>query len=1452
MKKKFLRICTIILISVLLILFLVNKNHSIDKTGLSDIQSKEVKAQAIQLEYEQDLIVDESAGYENCEYEVNEDGKATLNQYIGTNNSIVIDDEIDGYIIDEVKADAFKNADDLEVIKISSKIANNIEKIENFEICENLSNDEYVVYTTNQNFTDDYINYLMLSDEEKFKMEVVPQKFRVSLDYVYSDEIQKIYGNIDNSSLASSYDLRDYIDIEIKSQGIYGICYSYATITSVETNLALTKGISGLNFSEVSEAIMSEQGRGGNLNTIYSKSFEKGLGPFEEGKCDEYLDRATVYKAVQNNTASEYVQQIDHWMKTPDSEVELTDTDKANLKNEIKEKVNSSPICNVGKYTSFATVDGSVKSNSNNAEKVEKNRKLIKKHIMTYGSLYAVIKISSATWIQDDDGTYILRNTVPSTDHAISLIGWDDTKNNGEGAYLALNSWGSKWAIGGMTGSTDGTFWISYEDYSVEAFCIGFTDITVDESLLIQMSDVEISFDKSWKYSWEDEYKPPIICQYNGETLTLDKDYTVDYYTEHKDDTVYSTITVTGIGKYTGSVKFESITAYTKAIVTQSAVSLDITNYEYDGTEKKPNVVVSVNGKILTENVDYTLEYINNINVGTATVIITGIGNWTGTVEKMFYISETGLNVNFETKGNSSYENEVSTKVTVTDSSVGLDTNKYPLYYAWTYASYVPNTSYFTDTSIYGEAKGKFESGDIISIPTNGTIKAVGEFYLWIWARNASGESVIVNSDKFYVDQEAPSVSVSSESTTWCKYTNVAITVNDAYSGINSSNTYKYYLSTSNTTQTGGSWITYTNGSNFTIGKDLTGIYYLWIKSIKDNAKNETGDIVVEKYKFDNTAPTVVFATNGNSSYEQSVSTVVNVIDDQSGIDTSKYKLYYTWTYSFYTPKEAYFINTKLYPLSKGEFNSGSIINAPTNMPTTKYKLWILAKDALGNSAIVSSNVFYIKKGELEVSEGSTIEGISLTDKSDLVYNTLEQELINVEDEEEQIIYYSIGTELLNDNYDKVGSRDIPKAKDAGIYKVYYYRQADSKYEECSGEIDVTIEQYDISNANIGEIETLKYTGDKIEPSVEITVEISENILALKKDEEYIIEYNNNTNAGTADIEIAGIGNFKGKTSTTFEIDKKENTLEVIGINNLKYNNMGQELVYACNKQGVVYYSTEHELTSSNYNVGSKEIPIENNAQTYTVYYYTPETTNYKEKSGSVEVTIKPCDINKTIIYDIENIEYTGKKITPELNINFKLDILDVLDINDALIPLVEKIDYELEYINNIDVGTATVIVTGKGNYEGTTSLTFEIIKTTLNIEFTKHREIEDNDMKYVLDLKAGTTIEEFKSNIETNGIIEIYNGTEIINDEKTKMCTGMKLKIYLNEEEEEYTIGVKGDINGDGEINSKDAYYILAYAVDKEEPETIYLYDIDNNNDLNSMDALLILKYIVGYIYEL
>ena len=67
-------------------------------------------------------------------------------------------------------------------------------------------------------------------------------------------------------------------------------------------------------------------------------------------------------------------------------------------------------------------------------------------------------------------------------------------------------------------------------------------------------------------------------------------------------------------------------------------IKQDIKDQEYTGGKIEPEVVISNDGVILKENTDYKVEYVDNVNVGKATIKITGIGNYTGTMTKTFNI----------------------------------------------------------------------------------------------------------------------------------------------------------------------------------------------------------------------------------------------------------------------------------------------------------------------------------------------------------------------------------------------------------------------------------------------------------------------------------------------------------------------------------------------------------------------------------------------------------------------------------------------------------------------------------------------------------------------------------------------------------------------------------------------------------------------------------------------
>ena len=66
-------------------------------------------------------------------------------------------------------------------------------------------------------------------------------------------------------------------------------------------------------------------------------------------------------------------------------------------------------------------------------------------------------------------------------------------------------------------------------------------------------------------------------------------------------------------------------------------ITLDKNSYEYDGTAKTPNVTVKVESKVLTKDVDYEVKYTNNVDAGTATVIVTGIGNYKGSAGSSYF-----------------------------------------------------------------------------------------------------------------------------------------------------------------------------------------------------------------------------------------------------------------------------------------------------------------------------------------------------------------------------------------------------------------------------------------------------------------------------------------------------------------------------------------------------------------------------------------------------------------------------------------------------------------------------------------------------------------------------------------------------------------------------------------------------------------------------------------------
>ena len=123
----------------------------------------------------------------------------------------------------------------------------------------------------------------------------------------------------------------------------------------------------------------------------------------------------------------------------------------------------------------------------------------------------------------------------------------------------------------------------------------------------------------------------PSIC-------TVDKNGNV---TALKTGTGYVTVTASANG-------YDSVSKDVKIVVSKKSLNnglltLSETSYVYDGTYKKPAATVTFGGKVLQEGKDYTISYRNNLNVGVATVIATGMGDYTGYTSKNFTITKRAM-----------------------------------------------------------------------------------------------------------------------------------------------------------------------------------------------------------------------------------------------------------------------------------------------------------------------------------------------------------------------------------------------------------------------------------------------------------------------------------------------------------------------------------------------------------------------------------------------------------------------------------------------------------------------------------------------------------------------------------------------------------------------------------------------------------------------------------------
>lgn len=245
-----------------------------------------------------------------------------------------------------------------------------------------------------------------------------PSPFRSNGGSVTGDDGESVNEDQDSEiskySFDASYDLRDLSDVSsVKNQGSCGSCWVFATAGALESNW-LTLGESESN---VSENNMKECHKfewtpcdGGN-STMATAYLSLNQGPISEANDPYSQDEENV--CLNGLTPMNYVYEAHYFPRDND---------------------------------------------------------IIKQAILDYGALFTSLYMSeSPSYYNSTDYTYYYSGS-SSANHAVTLVGWDDTKvtAGGIGAWIIKNSWGSSWG-------ENGYFYVSYNDTKINAEVTAWT-----------------------------------------------------------------------------------------------------------------------------------------------------------------------------------------------------------------------------------------------------------------------------------------------------------------------------------------------------------------------------------------------------------------------------------------------------------------------------------------------------------------------------------------------------------------------------------------------------------------------------------------------------------------------------------------------------------------------------------------------------------------------------------------------------------------------------------------------------------------------------------------------------------------------------------------------------------------------------------------------------------------
>ncbi len=268
------------------------------------------------------------------------------------------------------------------------------------------------------------------------------------------------------------------------------------------------------------------------------------------------------------------------------------------------------------------------------------------------------------------------------------------------------------------------------------------------------------------------------------------------------------------------------------------------------------------------------------------------------------------------------------------------------------------------------------------------------------------------------------------------------------------------------------------------------------------------------------------------------------------------------------------------------------------------------------------------------------------------------------------------------------------------------------------------------------------YTGSQIKP----VPKIKNGTTTLKNGTDFTLTYQNNVNKGTAKVYIKGKGNYSGSCSLTFSITARPVSTLKITVPSATYNGKAQKPAVTVKYNNYKFKNgTDYTLSyKNNTKIGTATVTVKGKGKLSGT------------KSVTFKINAKPIK-NAVITYN-NSLTYNGSTLSPAVTVKY------------GNATLKKNTDYTVSYSNNVNAGTGTITITGKGIYGGSVKKTFTIKKLGISataVSGTGNKVYTGSAIKPVPAVKAGgRTLKNgtdftvsYKNNTEPGTATLIVNG---------------------------------------------------------------------------------------------